>query len=301
MQKWWSVLFGVVLGAAFLLFVVAPFVPGWWLPPLANKDSFGWEADKLFYLILGLTGIFYVLTEVILVLAMWRFAYDPARRASYVHGNHKLEVAWTVIPAAILLFIAFAQLGAWADIKYASRMRPPQNVIAVSARQFEWRVRYPEKDRREAMTVPSESDEWTTRDQADAWGGNSLADAGDLNTVNEIHTWKGANTRIYLASRDVLHSFFLPHLRLKQDAVPGKLIPVWFKADDHNGEWTSDGWKYEQVGGKDKIWELACAELCGWGHYKMQGRLFVHKDMASYDRWLSAALAKQQARSREKK
>lgn len=304
MQKWWSLFFGVVLLAAFLLCVAAPFV-GWWLPPLDNKESFGSDIDKLFYVILVVTGFFFVLTEVILVWAMWKFTARPGGRSVYVHGNHKLEVAWTIVPAAILLFIAFAQISTWAQIKYQSKMKPPQHVIAVSARQFEWRVRYPDEKTRAGMTVKEGTEQWPAdvKKKADAWGSDTLADYDDLHVVNEVHTWAGANTRIYLSTRDVLHSFFLPSMRLKQDAVPGKIIPVWFRPDTSvsNGHFDPDKkvWVYDQEDGKDKVRELACAELCGWGHYKMQGHLYIHKDRKSYDSWLKHALSQQRAHQRE--
>jgi len=302
-QKWWSVLFGVVLLAELLLFVVAPAV-GWWLPHLANRESFGWDIDMLFYLILGLTGFFFVLTEVILVVAMWRFAGEPGRRSDYIRGNHKLEMAWTLVPAAILLFIAFAQISAWADIKYAKNMRPPHNVIEVRARQFVWELRYPNEQTRQSMTAAEGSEQWSPEasKKAEDWGHDTTGYSTDLHVKNEVHTWKDANTRIYLKSGDVLHSFFLPQLRLKQDAVPGKVIPVWFRADDFNGEWVDGKWQYQKdEKGDDKVWELACAELCGWGHYTMQGRLFVHKDKKSYDRWLVDALKKQWSTTRDRK
>jgi cytochrome c oxidase subunit 2 len=98
----------------------------------------------------------------------------------------------------------------------------------------------------------------------------------------------------------VLHSFFLPNLRLKQDAVPGKVIPVWFVATVANGEWRDGKWVYDKDDKeRDMVWELACAELCGWGHYKMRGFLFVHKNRASYDRWLADALKRERATTRE--
>jgi cytochrome c oxidase subunit 2 len=80
---------------------------------------------------------------------------------------------------------------------------------------------------------------------------------------------------IYLKSADVLHSFFLPQMRIKQDAVPGLTIPVWFDCD------------------RAGTYELACAELCGWGHYKMRGNVTVHRSQAEFDEWMSRALAEQ--------
>ena len=301
MQRGWSVLFGVVLLGALLLTVLSPAF-GWWLPPLGNKESFGREIDNLFYVILYVTGFFFVMTEAILVVAMWRYAERPGRRSVYVHGNHKLEMVWTLVPAGILLFIAFVQINAWADIKYATRMKPPQQIIEVRANQFEWNMRYPDKKTLEKLAAPSEEGEWKAKASADKWGNDHLADFGDLHVKSELHTWKGANTRIYLKTRDVLHSFYLPHMRLKQDAVPGKTIPVWFKPDESNGEWKNGKWEYDtDDNGKPKYWELACAELCGWGHYKMHGKLCVHKDRASYLRWLADTTKKNRTHQRDDK
>jgi cytochrome c oxidase subunit 2 len=122
----------------------------------------------------------------------------------------------------------------------------------------------------------------------------------DVHVVNEIHTWKDAKVRIFLKSRDVIHSFFLPNLRLKQDALPGKTVQVWFEATEANIEWDADRQTWKPFGASwdeekhkyDKElrnWDLACAELCGWGHSKMQGKLFVHKDYSDYLKWLELA------------
>ncbi len=75
---------------------------------------------------------------------------------------------------------------------------------------------------------------------------------------------------------DVLHSFFLPNLRVKQDAVPGMLIPVWFRPMEEG------------------VFDIPCAELCGWGHYKMKGRLTVESREA-YDKYLSDLRKRQNA------
>jgi cytochrome c oxidase subunit 2 len=111
-----------------------------------------------------------------------------------------------------------------------------------------------------------------------------------------LHTWKGAKVRVFLKTRDVLHSFFLPNMRLKQDALPGKMIPVWLETAEHNVEWNDAKEDWTGRDGKEiENWELACAELCGWGHYKMQGRFFVHKDKADFEHWLKQMRDKQNA------
>src|SRR5262249_38236431 len=144
--KWWSILFGAVNLAALLLFVVSPFVHGWWLPK--DVSTFGYEVDWLFYAILAVTGFFFILTEVIMVYCLWRYTTAPGRKAQYVHGNHRLEWFWTTVTAVILLFVAFSQVSAWERIKYQSQMPGMpgmdaiEHTVTVSARQFEWRIRY---------------------------------------------------------------------------------------------------------------------------------------------------------------
>ena len=158
-------------------------------------------------------------------------------------------MVWTIIPAATLLFLAIYQMNAWADVK----MRRPamQPTVEVVARQFEWRLRYPGRD-------------------------GTLGTVDDLFLVNDLHLPVDEDVLIQLKSMDVLHSFFLPNLRIKQDAVPGMKIPVWFKARETGS------------------FDIVCAELCGWGHYKMKGRVtFVPR--AEYDAWLERKTAEQQA------
>jgi cytochrome c oxidase subunit 2 len=288
-HKFWSGLFGVVLAACALLFVVAPFA-GWWLPH--DASSYGSKVDGLFYLILIITGVTYLATEAVLVWALWRFAARPGAKSSYTHGHHKLEMIWTAVPAAILLFIAFAQVSAWADIKYQSRMPDPDSVFEVSARQFEWRFRYPS-----AETLDSQTKNWKSSGFKLAADWEKRPQADDVHVVNEVHIWKNAKVRMFLKTKDVLHSFFLPNLRIKQDALPGKTIPVYFDATEANMKWNSSTNKFEPV--KDKDWELACAELCGWGHYKMRGRLYVYESKEDYLRWLKMETEKQNATSRE--
>jgi cytochrome c oxidase subunit II len=296
-QKGWSVLFGVVLLAAFGIWAVAPFV-GWWLPK--QVASFGDAVDSLYYVILGFTGFFFVLTEAILVYAMWKFSYSPTRKAVYVEGNHRLELAWTVVPAVLLLYIAFAQISTWEKIKYQSQMPGKDDgkdkvdvVMQVTARQWEWRVRYPAD-----TVIPAF--QGSTEAARRAWAESPWFD--DVRLPNEIHTWPDANVKIYLKTLDVLHSFFLPNLRLKQDALPGKTIPVWFKTIESNVSFKND---FDQATGRwreppaDKDWELACAELCGGGHYRMRGRLYVHENADDFHAWLEYVKKKQNERKAE--
>jgi len=326
--KWWSVLFGVVLFACGASFVVAPLV-GLWLPEGASEHS--WDIDKLFYFILVVTSFFYILTEGLLVWFMWRFtAADPKEGEDLpvtaspempeslqptwfghlmkpvtrvLHDQHRVEMAWTIVPAVILLYIAFAQVGAWARIKYQSRKPGAEREasamqVEVVAHQFGWRVRYPDPDRLGEWR----SQDWKTAEGKDApvkIDYNSFGrvpQMSDIILVNELHTWVGQPIVVSLTTRDVIHSFNLPHMRVKQDALPGRVIPVWFVPNKSNTRWNPVTKQYEDginpdTGRPDSryIWDLACAELCGWGHYRMIGRLYVHKDYDDFLAWLRQA------------
>jgi cytochrome c oxidase subunit 2 len=287
-DKWWSVLFGVVLGAAFALYAVAPFT-GWWLPK--NIASYGGEVDYLFYIILFLTGFFYVLTEVILVWAMYRYSGKPGHKASYSHGNQKLELLWTLVPAVILVYIAVAQISAWERIKYQARAPQPDQIVQVYARQWEWRMRYPTQfaesnDGLVPGNVNEKKDEAKLKAmefQCAAWAEQPQAD--DLHLVNELHTWKGAKLKLYLKTHDVIHSFYLPNVRFKQDALPGKTIPAWLDATESNTRFDESTGLCTEPDDIHDRWEIACAELCGSGHFRMRGRLFVHPDKEDYLKW----------------
>ena len=291
--KGWSIFFGVVLSGTFLIWFASP-VFGWWMPE--NVSTFGGGVDNLFYMILGFTAFFFVLTEVVMVYGLWRYAYRPGEKAVYTHGNHRLEVVWTAIPAVLLLVIAFSQLGVWEQIKsIRSRMPAPDLTVAVkpgevgmahalSDRSFHLFVQQRRQGRAAAKQM-----------QARSWAEHpALID--DIHTANELHVWKGATSKVYLQTQDVLHSFTLPNLRLKQDTLPGKTIPMWFQAKKHNCRFVEgevNGKKtgeLMELGGKRDAWEIACQELCGGRHYAMRGRLYVHEDAnRSYKAWLDNA------------
>jgi cytochrome c oxidase subunit 2 len=304
-QKGWSFFFGAILLAELVLLIISPAM-GWWLPE--NISTYGGSVDLLFYVILGFTGFFFVLTEAILIYNMYAFAYREDHRAQYVEGNNRLELAWTIVPAAILLYIAFVQIETWAEIKYQSRTPQPDQIVGVTAHQWEWRMRYfgeqddKKKDDKSYLLRPAKADGTYDDGRARAWG-NAESEFDDIRGANELHTWKGANVKIFLKTRDVIHSFFLPNLRLKQDALPGKTIPMWFNATEANVEYVRG--KGDQPGRlvplNDKEFEIACAELCGGFHYRMRGHLYVHKDEDSYRAWLADAHKQQRSRQPEQR
>lgn len=214
-----------------------------WLPESASTYSS--TIDNMFYLILVVTGVAFVLTEGLLLLFVFLYRRRQGRRATYTHGNNTLEVIWTVVPAILLVFLAIASRTAWNEIK--GNTPETDEIVTITASQFNWEIRYPGEDGR-----------FDTPD--------------DVITNNEMRIPIGLPVKIRLRSEDVIHSFFLPHFRLKQDAVPGLTIEIWVEATR-----TGD-------------FEIACAELCGFGHYSMKGILTV-MEQDEYRDWLDEAEA----------
>ncbi|MEE9171716.1 MAG: hypothetical protein V3U41_02260 [candidate division NC10 bacterium] len=122
-------------------------------------------------------------------------------------------------------------------------MAPGDVRVHVTGKQFNWEILYPGPDGR-------------------------FGTADDLQVDNELHVPVGKIVRVTLKSKDVIHSFFLPNLRLKQDTMPGREIEAWFEAT------------------KPGVYEIPCAELCGFGHSGMLGHLTVHS-AEDYEKWVN--------------
>jgi cytochrome c oxidase subunit II len=208
-----------------------------WLPE--DVSTFGREIDSLFYLIYYITAVTFILVTVLMVVFLIMYRRKEGRRAVYSHGNTTLEIIWTIIPAAILIVLSFMSVSTWAKVK---RHAPESDFeLQVAAKQFNWEVVYPGPD-------------------------GKLNTEDDVKFDNDLHVPVNKVVRVHLTSKDVIHSFFLPNLRLKQDAVPGRTILVWFEAT------------------KPGRYELPCAELCGFGHSGMKGWLYVHTP-EEYAKW----------------
>jgi cytochrome c oxidase subunit 2 len=208
-----------------------------WLPE--NVSTYGPDIDRLFYIIYYVTGATFFVVQFTLLAFLVMYRHRDGRRATYTHGNTTLEIAWTIAPAILLVILAFASRTLWAEIK--QRIPPSDVLIQVTAKQFNWEVAYPGPD-------------------------GKIGTDDDFTMDNDVHVPVGKTIRVVLKSRDVIHSFFIPNLRFKQDAVPGHEIPTWFKV-------TKPG-KYE----------IPCAELCGFGHSGMRGWLYV-QTQEEYDSW----------------
>lgn len=251
MKKFWALFFFFWPTVAIIVCVIAP-SRGWWFPSPPMSTT-GDQIDGLFMMINIIVTITFIATQYVLGYALWMGATkEPGEKAFFSHGSHKLEILWTIVPSFILIFISLSQLDVLAEIRVITSFPDAKRVAEVTARQFEWRIRYPKP-----------GTELTTQ-----------ANPGDLYYVNELHVPTGKPIAINLRTQDVQHAFFSPQLRVKQDAVPGLVIPIWFDV--------------KEVG----TYDLVCAELCGWGHYKMKARI-VAQSQSSVDKYLLQLEAEQ--------
>jgi len=219
-------------------FAVAP-AHGWWMPH--NVSSYGGEIDRLFMAILWVVAFFFLLTEGLLVWFVLRGARARPGKALFSHGNVRLEIVWTIVPGAILVALALAQLSTWNTIQSARDTHAVPLAEAWAA-QFEWRFLYPGDDGR-------------------------FGTADDFENPYELVAPVDEPVTLALRSRDVIHSFFVPNFRLKQDVLPGSTLSTWFEA--------------REIGEYD----LVCTQLCGFGHYNMAGRIKI-VSRADYDAWV---------------
>jgi cytochrome c oxidase subunit 2 len=213
-----------------------------WLPQ--NISTYGGDVDAIFYLIYDIVLVWFVLTGGAIVYALIRYRRRPGQGAWYMPGNTFKQYGWILLLGLVVLVldIGIDVRGeeVWDKIK---RHTPPPDVwVRVTGKQFNWEVLYPGPD-------------------------GAFDTADDLRLDGQLHVPVHQVVHVTLTGKDVIHNFFLPHLRLKQDAMPGRKIPLWFEATEP-GEYP-----------------IPCAELCGTGHTGMLGRLLVHTP-ESYAAWV---------------
>ena len=212
-----------------------------------SASTYAPRVDQLFWVILGITGFFFFLVQACLLLFVLKYRARPGHTASYVHGSTIVEIIWTVIPAVILVGLTIASQKVWAEIRYPAMAPATSQQVEITAEQFAWNIRYPGPD-----------GQFDTTD--------------DISTINQLHLPVDLPVKIRLRSKDVIHSFFVPEFRMKQDAVPGLQTDIWVEAN------------------KEGQYEIRCAELCGLGHYRMKG-FVTTEPLANFEAWLTETKA----------
>lgn len=221
----------------------------WWLPDTISDHAQAYDGQL--NLTLLITGIIFLFAQALLIYVLLRYR-NRGQQAIQFEGNNQLEITWTIATAIVFVGLAIAGQSIWASTHMDSS--PAQLRVEVLAKQFQWSFRYPGADAKFGRTDLR---------QIDDSGGNPFgvdfkdpAGRDDI-MVSALKVPSGVVVELAMVSRDVLHNFFVRELRIKQDIVPGMVIPLRFKANVE-GEY-----------------EVPCSELCGLGHHQMRTTLTV--------------------------
>lgn len=299
-------LYLMVFMVAFLLFTVASaiyyrnYMLGY--GPHDSASEHGSSLDAMFNTTLFFTGIVFIITQILLFYFAWKYRSEKGRPALYMPHDNKLEVIWTILPAVVMTFLVVGGLDAWNEVmadmpEDAQPMLIPTTEdksefleIEATGSQFLWEIRYPGADgllgtknfKLISGTNPLGQD-WQDEKNIDDF------------MTNEIVLPKNRWVRVRITAKDVLHNFYLPHFRVKMDAVPG--LPTYFtfkpiKTTEEYREELRNVPEYQLPDPNEpekQLWEtfkyeLACAELCGKGHFSMQRPVRI-VDEAEYVAW----------------
>ena len=269
----------------FILFMVLGLAGAWWCNELlydrtllaqpAASDH-GEKIDFMMWLTIIVTGIVFLLTQVLLFWFAFKYQYSEKRTSYFFPHNNKLELLWTVVPAIFLTVLVGFGLFYW--FKITGDAPKDAQIVEITGKQFNWMMRYPGKD-----NVLGRKNYRLT----DASSGNALgvdwedgASHDDIEAT-EMHLVVGKPVQLVINAQDVIHDVGLVHFRLKMDAVPGIPTTLWFTP-----KYTTEQMK-KITGNKDFVYEISCDQICGSGHYSMRGVIIV-ETQDEHDAWMAS-------------
>jgi cytochrome c oxidase subunit II len=268
-----------VNASLFIVFMVASLGGFFWYSyvffddytlPLASEH--GLKIDSVFWITMAVTVVAFTIISIVMFMFLFSYQHKEGRKASYFPDNHYLELTWTIIPAIVLATLIFTGLRAWNEI--TSPASDDAEVIEIVGQQFAWTARYPGVKDNELGKYNFRLIDAVNEFGLDLSDKNSFDDFKSL----ELHLPKGKEILLKIRAKDVLHSVFLPHFRVKMDAVPGMPTQFKFTATKSTAEIR------DEIGNQNFNYELACAEVCGRGHFSMKMTVVVH-EAEEYEQW----------------
>jgi cytochrome c oxidase subunit 2 len=236
--------------------------------PIAASAHAG-QIDQMTELTHWLMAFLFVGWGSFFIYTLIRFRSGANPKASYegVKSHFASYIEWAVAGIELVLIVVFA-IPAWAARVDAFPQESQATVIRVVAEQFAWNVHYPGADGQFGRARPDlmSADNPLGIDRTDP------ASKDDITTINQLNFPVNKPVIVHLSSKDVIHSFSLIQMRVKQDTIPGESIPLWFTPTV-----TGD-------------WEINCSQLCGLGHYRMRG-FYSSKTQEAYDTWMKEQVA----------
>ncbi len=235
----------------------------------------GEKLDEMLWVTLIITGIVFVITQVLLFWFSYKYQENENRKVFFFAHSTKLELVWTAIPAITLTILVVFGLRNW----FFFTGEAPKNamVVEVTGKQFGWIFRYPGKDAIFGKKYYKNIDP-ATNSVGIIWDDKYAQD--DILTEQTMYVVKGQPVKLIIGSRDVIHDVGLSQFRLKMDAVPGIPTTMWFTP-----KFTTKEMK-EITGNPNFVYEISCDQMCGNGHYSMKGIIEV-VDQEEYDLWLA--------------
>lgn len=264
---------GILVAIAILLvtlITVAVFAFGnWWFPPPISAHAL--LIDRQFNITLAIVAFAFVTVHIALGYIVWRYRGKRPGRALHSEGSLRVELLGAALTAVVFVALAIFGHRVWAQI-YLKEAPSDALLVEVTGQQFVWNFRYPGTDGKLGASRPDlyndEDNAPTARPGPLGLDPNDTSGKDDLVTVGIMMVPVDQPVKLILRAKDVTHSFFVPELRFKQDAVPGMKIKVHFTPN------------------KMGRYEIACAELCGIGHHRMRAFLEV-RSRADFEKWLA--------------
>lgn len=271
-------------GFLMMIFLVLGLIGAWWcnelyygktLFPQGSASIEGEEIDTMLLVTIAICGVVFIITQVLLFWFAYKYQERDNQKAFFLPHNNKLEIIWTTIPAITLTVLIVFGLKFWFKITGD----PPKDslMVEITGHQFGWDMRYAGKD-----GIFGKKNYKLYNKPA----GNSLGvdfddpESHDDIRTTEMHLPVGRPVKLIIHSQDVLHDVGLPHFRMKMDAVPGIPTTMWFTP-----QYTTAQMK-ERTGNPNFVYEIACDQMCGKGHFSMRGVIVVETE-EEYNAWMA--------------
>jgi cytochrome c oxidase subunit 2 len=266
----------LILSALLILgLVIYYLIREWHLINIPGASEHAGEIDTLTLVTLVITVFVFFVTQFLLFFFAFRYRGGESRQALYYPVNDRLELLWTVIPAIALTVIISFGIRTWTRVMMTEPDEKPLE-IEIVGEQFKWTVRYPGPDGKLGKY------DFELIGGANVLGldfSDPAAKDDIILSVPEIHLPVNKPVKVHIRSKDVLHAFYTPYFRAQMYAVPGTPTSFTFTPTVTTKKMS------QHLGNPDFVYEVACNQLCGGGHYNMRATIVV-EDEAEFQNWL---------------
>lgn len=272
-------------GFLLIAFLIFGLIGAWWCNELYyNKTLFpqgsasreGENIDTMMWITIIVTGIVFIITQVLLFVFAFKYQESDKRTAYYFTHNNKLELLWTGVPAIVLTVLVVFGLKYW--FKFTSDAPRDAQLVEVTGHQFAWEFRYTGRDGVFGKKNYKLTDAGKGNPLGVDWA--DIASHDDIHIPTTMHLVVNRPVKLIIHSQDVIHDVGLPHFRMKMDAVPGIPTTLWFTP-----KITTEEMKIK-TGNANFVYELSCDQICGKSHFSMRGEIIVESQQA-FDAWMA--------------